>query len=118
MQIQSLSIVVPNREYVKNAVSANLHLAIGQKDIEEIIALSEKKRFEISGDRILEVCVGQIGDKLETDFAMAATDSQAGIRQYLISIDEIQNTNAEIRDATAASIAEYQAQRDKFRGFL
>ena len=67
---------------------------------------------------VLEVCVGQIGDKLETDFTMAATDSQDGVRQYLISINEIQNTTAEIRDATSASIAEYQAQRDKFRGIV
>ena len=34
------------------AVSKNLHFAIGREDIEEIISLSEKKRFEILGDRI------------------------------------------------------------------
>ena len=67
---------------------------------------------------VLEVCIGQIGDKLETDFTMAATEFQAGIRQYLISFNEIQNTNAEISDARAASIAEYHAQREKFRSFL
>ena len=67
---------------------------------------------------VLEVCVVQIGDKLETDFTMAITDTQAYVRQYLISFNEIQNTTAEMKDATAASIAEYNAQRDKFRGFL
>ena len=34
------------------AVSKNLHFAIGREDIEEIISLSEKKRFEILGNRI------------------------------------------------------------------
>ena len=34
------------------AASSNLGFAISQQDIEEIIARSEKKRFEISGDRI------------------------------------------------------------------
>lgn len=34
------------------AVSENLHYAVGRQDIEEIIAFSEKKRFEIEGNRI------------------------------------------------------------------
>lgn len=39
-------------ETLTKAVSGNLHFAIGREDLEDIIAASEKKRFEIEGDRI------------------------------------------------------------------
>ena len=47
------------------AVSKNLHFAIGREDIEEIISLSEKKRFEISGDRIRATYGHSFDSKIE-----------------------------------------------------
>jgi len=48
-----------------NAVSKNLHFAIGRKDIEEIISLSDKKRFEISGDCIRATYGHSFDSKIE-----------------------------------------------------
>lgn len=47
------------------AVSKNLHFAIGREDIDEIISLSEKKRFEISGDRIRATYGHSFDSKIE-----------------------------------------------------
>ena len=47
------------------AVSKNLQFAIGREDIEEIISLSEKKRFEISGDRIRATYGHSFDSKIE-----------------------------------------------------
>ena len=47
------------------AVSKNLHFAIGREDIEEIISLSEKKRFEILGDRIRATYGHSFDSKIE-----------------------------------------------------
>ena len=47
------------------SVSSNLGFAISQQDIEEVIALSEKKRFEISGDRIRATYGHSFDSKIE-----------------------------------------------------
>lgn len=47
------------------AVSKNLHFAIGREDIEEIISLSEKKRFEILGNRIRATYGHSFDSKIE-----------------------------------------------------
>ena len=47
------------------AVSENLHFAIGRQDLEEIIALSEKKRFEIVGNRIRATYGHSFDSKIE-----------------------------------------------------
>ena len=44
---------------------SNLGFAIGRRDIEEIIALSEKKRFEISGDLIRATYGHSFANKIE-----------------------------------------------------
>lgn len=52
----------------------------------------------------------QIGKKLETDFSVYAKDGK-----FLMTINEIQNPNSVEAAALAERIAEYNAQRDKFR---
>ena len=52
-------------EDLTKSASSNLGFAIGRKDIEEIIALSEKKRFEISGDRIRATYGHSFDSKIE-----------------------------------------------------
>ena len=47
------------------AASSNLGFAIGREHIEKIIALSEKKRFEISGDRIRATYGHSFNSKIE-----------------------------------------------------
>ena len=47
------------------AASSNLGFAIGREHIEKIIALSEKKRFEISGDRIRATYGHSFDSKIE-----------------------------------------------------
>jgi len=55
---------VPINDLIKSA-SSNLGFAISQQDIEEIISLSEKKRFEISGDRIRATYGHSFDSKIE-----------------------------------------------------
>ena len=55
---------VPINDLIK-AASSNLGFAISQQDIEEIISLSEKKRFEISGDRIRATYGHSFDSKIE-----------------------------------------------------
>ena len=65
---------------------------------------------------VLDVCLGQIGTELETDFTMCASDSQDGSRKYLVSINEMQNTTSEVKAAREAAQAEWNAMREKCRG--
>ena len=65
---------------------------------------------------VLDVCLGQIGNELETDFTMYASDALDGSKKYLISINEMQNTTAEVKAAREAAQAEWNALREKCRG--
>lgn len=52
-------------EDLTKAASSNLGFAISREDIEEIIVLSEKKRFEISGNRIRATYGHSFDSKIE-----------------------------------------------------